>query len=63
MIGSPEMTVTGITAEGDRVPVLVEGRWQILTPVDQVGERFSSRCWSRSRRGAGAAERARLEIV
>ena len=29
MIGSPEMTVTGITAEGDRVPVLVEGRWQI----------------------------------
>jgi aminopeptidase len=29
MIGSPEMTVTGITAEGDRIPVLVEGRWQI----------------------------------
>jgi aminopeptidase len=29
MIGSPEMTVTGITAEGDRVPVLVRGRWQI----------------------------------
>jgi aminopeptidase len=29
MIGSPEMTVTGITAEGDRVPVLVQGRWQI----------------------------------
>jgi aminopeptidase len=29
MIGSPEMTVTGITAGGDRVPVLVEGRWQV----------------------------------
>src|SRR5687767_10812342 len=29
MIGSPQMTVTGITAEGDRIPVLVEGRWQI----------------------------------
>jgi len=29
MIGSPEMTVTGITAEGDRVPVLVQGQWQI----------------------------------
>jgi aminopeptidase len=29
MIGSPEMTVTGITAYGERVPVLVKGRWQI----------------------------------
>ena len=29
MIGSPAMTVTGITAGGDRVPVLVEGSWQI----------------------------------
>jgi aminopeptidase len=29
MIGSPEMTVTGITREGERVPVLVRGRWQI----------------------------------
>ena len=29
MIGSPEMTVTGITADGDRVPVLVQGSWQI----------------------------------
>jgi aminopeptidase len=29
MIGSPEMTVTGITADGERVPVLVQGRWQI----------------------------------
>jgi aminopeptidase len=29
MIGTPEMTVTGITADGDRVPVLVRGRWQI----------------------------------
>ena len=29
MIGTPEMTVTGITAEGDRVPVLVRGQWQI----------------------------------
>jgi aminopeptidase len=28
MIGSPEMTVTGITAGGDRVPVLVRGKWQ-----------------------------------
>ncbi len=29
MIGSPEMTVTGITADGDRVPVLVNGDWQL----------------------------------
>jgi aminopeptidase len=29
MIGSPEMTVTGITADGARVPVLVDGKWQI----------------------------------
>jgi aminopeptidase len=29
MIGAPEMTVTGVTREGDRVPVLVRGEWQI----------------------------------
>ena len=29
MIGSPEMTVTGITADGSRVPVLVRGEWQV----------------------------------
>jgi aminopeptidase len=29
MIGSNELEVTGITAEGERVPVLVKGRWQI----------------------------------
>ncbi len=29
MIGRPEMRVTGITADGERVPVLVEGKWQI----------------------------------
>jgi aminopeptidase len=29
MIGSDDLSVTGITATGDRVPVLVEGRWQI----------------------------------
>ena len=29
MIGSDEMTVTGITTDGDRVPVLVQGDWQI----------------------------------
>ena len=29
MIGSPEMTVTGITAEGERVPVLVNGDWRV----------------------------------
>jgi aminopeptidase len=29
MIGRPEMRVTGITADGDRVPVLVDGNWQI----------------------------------
>jgi aminopeptidase len=28
MIGSPELAVTGITAEGERVPVL-EGGWQL----------------------------------
>ena len=29
MIGSPEMTVTGITRDGDRVPVLVRGAWAL----------------------------------
>ena len=29
MIGSPEMLVTGITADGKRVPVLDRGAWQI----------------------------------
>jgi aminopeptidase len=29
MIGSNELAITGITPAGDRVPVLVEGRWQI----------------------------------
>jgi aminopeptidase len=29
MIGSPEMAVTGLTREGDRVPVLVRGQWRI----------------------------------
>jgi aminopeptidase len=29
MIGSPEVDVTGITASGERVPVLRHGAWQI----------------------------------
>lgn len=29
MIGSPEMTVTGITADGERLPVLVNGAWRV----------------------------------
>jgi aminopeptidase len=29
MIGSPELRVTGLTAAGERVPVLVGGKWQI----------------------------------
>ena len=29
MIGSPELAVTGITKDGDRVPVLRDGDWQI----------------------------------
>ena len=29
MIGSPETTVTGITADGDSVPVLVRGAWAL----------------------------------
>jgi aminopeptidase len=29
MIGSPELTVTGITAEDERVPVLVGGKWRV----------------------------------
>jgi aminopeptidase len=29
MIGRPDLTVTGITTDGDRVPVLVDGTWQI----------------------------------
>lgn len=29
MIGSPEMTVSGITTDGERVPVLVRGAWAV----------------------------------
>ena len=29
MIGSPQITVTGLTSSGERVPVLVQGQWQI----------------------------------
>src|SRR4051794_34886733 len=29
MIGSPDLLVTGVKADGDRVPVLVDGAWQI----------------------------------
>ncbi len=29
MIGSDELTVTGLTREGERVPVLAAGSWQI----------------------------------
>ena len=29
MIGSPELTVTGITRDGQRVPVLARGAWQV----------------------------------
>ena len=29
MIGRPDLTVTGLTRDGERVPVLVEGSWQI----------------------------------
>jgi aminopeptidase len=29
MIGRPDLKVTGITTEGERVPVLVDGRWQV----------------------------------
>ena len=29
MIGSPEITVTGVTRAGERVPVLVQGAWRI----------------------------------
>ncbi len=29
MIGSNELSVTGITGDGERVPVLIEGRWQL----------------------------------
>jgi aminopeptidase len=29
MIGAPDVAVTGLTGDGRRVPVLVEGRWQL----------------------------------
>jgi aminopeptidase len=29
MIGRPDLTVTGVTRDGERVPVLVEGAWRI----------------------------------
>jgi leucyl aminopeptidase (aminopeptidase T) len=29
MIGSPEVRVLGLTADGTETPVLVEGAWQV----------------------------------
>ena len=29
MIGSPELEVTGVTPDGERVPVLRNGDWQV----------------------------------
>jgi hypothetical protein len=29
MIGSPQLRITGLTAAGERVPVLVGGSWQV----------------------------------
>jgi len=29
MLGGPEVSVLGVTAGGDEVPVLVDDRWQI----------------------------------
>jgi hypothetical protein len=29
MIGSPEVSVTGVTSTGERIPVLLGGAWQI----------------------------------
>jgi aminopeptidase len=29
MIGSPDLTVTGVTADGERVPVLAGGKWRV----------------------------------
>jgi leucyl aminopeptidase (aminopeptidase T) len=29
MIGSPEVEVTGLTAAGDRIPVLRDGAWAL----------------------------------
>jgi leucyl aminopeptidase (aminopeptidase T) len=29
MIGGPDLTITGITTDGARVPVLVGGHWAI----------------------------------
>jgi aminopeptidase len=29
MIGSEDVTVTGLTASGERVPVLAAGTWQV----------------------------------
>ena len=28
-VGRPDLRVTGITTEGERVPVLVDGAWQV----------------------------------
>jgi aminopeptidase len=29
MIGSPELAVTGVTKDGERVPILRDGDWQL----------------------------------
>src|SRR5262249_61268915 len=33
MIGSTDLPLTGVTSGGDRVPVLVDGTWQVGRPV------------------------------
>jgi aminopeptidase len=29
MIGSPELAISGVTRDGDTVPVLIDGHWQV----------------------------------
>lgn len=36
MIGGDDVAVTGITADGARIPVLHGGRWQLEAPADEL---------------------------
>ena len=29
MIGGPEVSVSGVTSDGDEVPIIVDDRWQL----------------------------------
>ena len=49
MIGSPELEVDGVTAGGERVPVLRDGDWQLVADATRfVRSASRARCGIRN---------------